>query len=341
MTLPIAIVGAGGYTGQELVELTLGHPSLKLEALFGSSQTEGVPFDELCPRLRGCTDLVVAETSAAAIAETGAKHVFLATPHELSMTLAPELVELGITVFDLSGAFRLSELSLYPKHYDFTHSSPSSVESALYAIPELCRAKLPSAKLVSLAGCYATSVILPVKPLVGAGLLDKSRPVVADSVSGISGAGKKASATTSFCEVSPTPYGVFTHRHTPEMIEHAGTDVIFTPHLGPYKRGILSTIHADLARGIDRARIENALQAAFADSPFVRLLPEGQWPSVNAVAHTNMVDIGFAVDESRQHLILVSAIDNLLKGASGQAVQALNIHMGWDETLGFSTRGRA
>ncbi|PHQ81365.1 MAG: N-acetyl-gamma-glutamyl-phosphate reductase [Phycisphaera sp.] len=341
MTLPIAIVGAGGYTGQELVELVLRHPSLHIEALFGSSDTAGKPFGSLVPRFHGCVNTMIRETSAQSIAATGVRHVFLATPHELSMTLAPKLVELGITVFDLSGAFRLSDLDLYPKYYNFAHANPDSVESALYTIPELCRESLPAAKLISLAGCYATSVILPMQPLVAAGLLDSSRPIVTDSVSGISGAGKKANAQTSFCEVSQSPYAVFTHRHEPEMIEHVGSDVIFTPHLAPYKRGILSTIHADLAPGVGRSQITDALETGFTDSPFVRLLPDGKWPSVGNVEHTNMIDIGFAVDDSRAHLILVSAIDNLLKGASGQAIQALNIHMDSEETLGFTAGSSA
>jgi N-acetyl-gamma-glutamyl-phosphate reductase len=341
MTLPIAIVGAGGYTGQELVELVLGHPRLHLESLFGSTKTAGQNFADSIPRFQGRVEMAVCDTSAGAIAASGVKHVFLATPHELSMTLAPELVQLGLKVIDLSGAFRLSDLSQYPLHYNFAHTSPNSVKSALYTIPELCSDQLPGAEFVSLAGCYATSVILPTRPLVAAGLLSDSRPVIVDSVSGISGAGKKASVQTSFCEVSSTPYAVLSHRHTPEMIEHAGVDIIFTPHLGPFKRGILSTIHAELAPRVGRSQIQQILNSAFAASPFVRILPEDQWPSVNAVVHTNMIDIAFAVDESRSHLVLVSAIDNLLKGASGQAVQALNLHMGWDETLGFAARRMA
>lgn len=339
MTTPVAVVGAGGYTGQELVELIVGHPALTLAGVFGSRESAGVPMASLAPKLRGVTAQVVQQASPEALIATGAKHVFLATPHELSMTLAPKLVELGITVFDLSGAFRLQNLDLYPKHYGFTHEHPASVESALYTIPELCKKKIAGSKLVSLAGCYATSVILPLTPIVRKGLLAPGRSVVVDSVSGVSGAGRKPSQKTSFCEVSQSPYAVLSHRHEPEMIEHAGTDVIFTPHLGTYDRGIVSTIHIEVASGVTRSDVEEALNDAFGEAPFVRLLPEGEWPSVAGVRHTNMIDIGLALDTDRNHLIVISALDNLLKGASGQAIQALNIHLGLDERVGLMPGG--
>ncbi|RNC81788.1 MAG: N-acetyl-gamma-glutamyl-phosphate reductase [Phycisphaera sp.] len=335
MTTPVAVVGAGGYTGQELVELITRHHALRLVGVFASANSAGTPISEIAPRLRGIVNPRVQETNAHAIAQSGATHVFLATPHELSMQLAPKLIEYDQIVLDLSGAYRLKNLDLYPVHYGFEHLHPSSVEEALYTIPELCSDKIPRAKLISLAGCYATSVILPLVPLVRAGLLEADRTVIVDSVSGVSGAGKKPAAKTSFCEVSQSPYAVLSHRHEPEMIEHTGTDIMFTPHLGPYARGILSTIHVDLSRGTTRPAIEAVLQEAFADSPFVRLLPDGAWPSVGGVTHTNMIDIGFAVDEKRCHLVLVSAIDNLLKGASGQAIQALNLHLGIDERTGL------
>lgn len=335
MTTPVAVVGAGGYTGQELVELITHHQAIRLVAVFASERSTGTPISEIAPRLRGIVDLRVQDTSVDAIARCGASHVFLATPHELSMRLAPKIIENGQAVLDLSGAFRLKDLDLYPIHYGFEHLHPDSVEKSLYTIPELCRDKIPEAKLLSLAGCYATSVILPLAPLVRAGLLEPGQTVIVDAVSGVSGAGKTPAAKTSFCEVSQSPYAVLSHRHEPEMIEHAGTDILFTPHLGPYARGILSTLHIDLAKGTTRSAVEAVLQDTFADSPFVRLLPEGVWPSVGAVAHTNMIDIGFAVDQKRNHLVLVSALDNLLKGASGQAIQALNLHLGIDERAGL------
>lgn len=335
----VAIVGVGGYTGQEALRLVLGHPRLTLAGLFGSPDTAGKAIDEVAPAFRSLSTARIGETSARSIADSGASIVVLATPHELSMRLAPELIGLGLTVFDLSGAFRLSDTALYPKHYGFTHEQPELLRSAVYGLPELAGSKLREAQLVSLPGCYATSVILPVAPLVRSGLLDSARPIIVDAVSGVSGAGRGANARTSFCEVSQSPYSVGTHRHTPEMAQYTGADIVFTPHLGPYDRGILSTIHAELKPGIGRSEVLRVLENAYGSQPFVRLLPGDQWPSVGAVGMTNMIDIGVFVDEMRRHLILISAIDNLLKGASGQAVQAINAHHGWDQRLGLMPGG--
>lgn len=331
----VAIVGAGGYTGQELVRLVLGHPRLRLVGVFGSDSSAGQPLGEIAPAFRNLTELVVEQASAESIAASGATHVFLATPHEYSMRHAPELLERGLTVLDLSGAFRLCDKDLYPKHYGFAHESSSTLASALYTIPELCRGAIPNARLISLAGCYATSVILPMAPHVRAGMLKEGEPIIVDATSGVSGAGRSPSVRTSFCEVSQSPYGVMTHRHEPEMIEHAGVDVIFTPHLGPYDRGILSTMHLHPKQGITRDDLLGVWTDAFSDSHFVRILPEGTWPSVSAVRHTNMIDLALEFDETRGRVIVFSALDNLLKGASGQALQALNIHLGFDECLGF------
>ncbi|MFI4894684.1 MAG: N-acetyl-gamma-glutamyl-phosphate reductase [Phycisphaerales bacterium JB058] len=337
----VALVGVGGYTGQESLRLVLGHPRLELAGLFGSPDTAGKPLEEVVPSFRGVTQQTIGETSAKSIAETGAEIAILATPHELSMRLAPELLGAGVKVFDLSGAFRLSDPSLYPTYYGFTHETADLIYSAAYGLPELYATEIREARLITLPGCYATSVILPVTPLVREGVLDADRPVVVDATSGVSGAGRKASTRTSFCEVSQSPYGVGFHRHTPEMSQYTGADVVFTPHLGPYERGILSTIHADLQPGVTREQVVQTLERVYCDQPFVRVLPSGEWPTVKGVEHTNMIDIGVHVDERRHHMILISAIDNLLKGASGQGVQAINAHFGWDQRLGLMPGGGA
>lgn len=331
----VAIVGVGGYTGQEALRLVLAHPRLTLAGVFGSPDTAGKAVAEVVPAFRGLVEGAVRETSAEGIRASGAGMAILATPHELSMRLAPELVAQGVDVFDLSGAFRLSEAGLYPKYYGFTHERTDILHEAVYGLPELAGERLRGAKLVSLPGCYATSVILPVRPLVRAGLLAAGRPVIVDATSGVSGAGRGASARTSFCEVSQSPYGVGFHRHTPEMEQHTGAEVVFTPHLGPYDRGILSTIHIELAPGVTRERILGAWAESVGKSVFVRVLPEGQWPSVGGVRQTNMIDLGLHVDAARGRAIVVSAIDNLLKGASGQGIQAINAQRGWDERLGL------
>jgi N-acetyl-gamma-glutamyl-phosphate reductase len=334
--LSCAVVGAGGYTGAELVSILLGHSSAEVRGVFGSEKRgEGSPqaISSVFPRLRGRCDLPLLPASIDAIAALAPDAVFLCTPHQASHDLAPLLAERGIAVFDLSASFRLKDPALYPKHYGFEHRHPGWLKKAVFGIPELFRDQLVDADLVAVAGCYPTSAILALAPLVRAGAIEAGRRPIVDSVSGVSGAGRHATTANLFCEVSLQPYNVFKHRHNPEMDAYVGTPVVFTPHLGCFDRGILSTMHVDLATGWNGARVSEILRAAYADEPFVRLLPSGEWPSVAAVRHTNFCDIGWAVDEVNHHLIIVSAIDNLVKGAAGQAVQCMNARFGLPETL--------
>ncbi|MEM8756546.1 MAG: N-acetyl-gamma-glutamyl-phosphate reductase [Planctomycetota bacterium] len=331
------IVGIAGYTGQELAALLLAHPHLELAGVYGSDASDGRAVGELCGSLRGTTRLTAKTASVAAIAGDGIETVFLATPHEASAMLAPGLLDSGIRVVDLSAAFRLKDAALYPEFYGFHHPAPALIDEAVYGLPELGRDSLRGARLIAAPGCYPTSVIVPTTPLRRADLLAPDRPLVVDSTSGVTGAGRQPSPRTVFAEVSQSPYGVLAHRHGPEMEQALGGRVIFTPHLGPYARGICSTIHAELMPGTTARDIHSCLHAAFGDEPFVRLLPEGVWPSVAGVERTNFVDIGLAVSERDRHLIVVSCIDNLTKGAAGQAVQACNAAMGWDERLGLPT----
>lgn len=333
MTMRVAIVGVGGYTGQELVRLVHGHPLLSISGLFGSSATAGRSVADVAPVLRDLRDDQVLEGSAKAIIASKASVAFLATPHEASVSLAASLLNAGVSVVDLSAAFRLSNPAAYPIHYGFEHARPDLLAEAVYGLPELHRSALRSAKLIASPGCYPTSAILPIAALVAAGLVDTTRDIIIDSTSGVSGAGRKANERTSFCEVSQSPYGVFGHRHQPEIDQYSGTSTVFTPHLGPYARGICSTMHLTLAEGVSEDAIRAAWHEKYSGDPFVRLLPSGVWPSVGAVAYTNFIDIACAVRD--RHLIVVSCIDNLLKGASGQAVQAFNTSMGWDERLGI------
>lgn len=336
--LVVSVVGAGGYSGAELVGLLLRHPGVKLGGLFGSSQRAAAAsesaFASEFPSFRGWTDLPIRAASLDAILADSPDVVFLATPHEVSHDLAPQLCRDGIVVFDLSAAFRLMDLNAYPKHYAFTHHHAALLQRAVYGLAELNRSSIAHAQLVAVPGCYPTSVILPVRPLTDAGLL-AADPIIVDSTSGVSGAGRSLALRSLFCEVSQQPYGVLTHRHQPEMEQECRTEVIFTPHLGPYPRGILSTVHATLAADVTEADVRSALSLRYKAEPFVHLLPAGVWPSVGAVAGTNRCDIGFAVDASRRHLVLCSAIDNLLKGAAGQALQCMNIRFGFDERVGF------
>ena len=342
--LRVAVVGAAGYGGAELVSLLLGHPRTTVVGLFGSAKRDeggkSQQFSEVFTRFRGRLDLPVRATDVDAIAALKPDAVFLATPHEASESLAGKLLGVTSCVLDLSAAFRFADPAAYPKHYGFTHSHPELLTRAVYGLPELFRDKLPGANLIAVPGCYPTSAILPLAPLARAGAIERNaagspRRVIIDSTSGVSGAGRALKQNSLFCEVSLQAYGVFNHRHNPEIDLYAGTPTLFTPHLGAYERGILSTIHVDLAPGWDADRIRSLYQDAYSNEPFVRLCPSGVWPSIADVRTTNFCDFGWALETSGSHLIIESAIDNLVKGAAGQAVQAMNARFGFAETTGI------
>ncbi len=336
MSVPVAIAGATGYTGLELVRLVLGHPTLELAGVFASpgGRSVGQRLDECFPELRGHTDAVLASGEPEAILACSPQVAFLCTPHEASATLAPALLGPCPIVTDLSGAFRL-DASHYPTFYGFKHPTPDLLGQAAYALPEHHREAIASANLLACPGCYPTASLLPLLPLVEAGLLAEGRTPFIDAVSGISGAGRAPTPRNSFGEVSLQPYGVFAHRHQPEISQHAGIDVLFTPSVAPFFRGMLALVHVDLKPGVTEAHIRESLEDAYATSPFVRVLPRGQWPSVAAVERTNHADIGVAYDATSNHALLACSLDNLLKGASGQALQAVNIRLGLDERAGL------
>ena len=329
----VCIIGASGYSGAELVSLLLAHGGVEIVGLYGSAKREagGKPqqYAESFPRFRGQLDLPVRATNLDEIIALKPDAVFLATPHEASIELAPKLVAAG------------KDPALYPAFYGFQHADPGLLDKAVYGLPELFREQVKKAMLVAVPGCYPTSAILPLAPLARAGALAKSiggldvRPII-DSTSGVSGAGRSPSQRTLFCEVSQQPYNVLKHRHNPEIDAYAGTKVVFTPHLGPYDRGILSTIHVHLAEGWNGQRVGELYARTYAGERFVRLCQPGVWPAVNDVVYTNFCDIAFACDEPNRHLIIASAIDNLVKGAAGQAVQCMNIRLGLAEHLGVA-----
>lgn len=336
-----AIVGAGGYSGAELVRLLLQHPDAEIVGLFASAKRGGEagvqPLSAVFPRFAKRTDLTLQPTSIEAIAACTPDVVFLATPNEASHDLAPALLAMDSApvVIDLSGAFRLRKSAAYPQHYGFEHRHPDLLDEAVYGLAEHVRDGLRGARLVANPGCYPTASILALRPLVEAkAILSSPRPVI-DAISGVSGAGRSADLRSHFCEVSVQPYNVLRHRHNPEIDLHAGTRTVFTPHLGPYDRGILATLHAQLADGVGADEVGRIYERAYGEEPFVRLLPAGQWPSVAAVRGTNCCDIAFAVDASDGHLVVASAIDNLVKGAAGQAVQCMNIRFAIEETAGL------
>ena len=325
----VAVVGATGYAGQELVRLLARHPHATL-TLATASQASTTPRS--LPGLRRLWDGQVLPLEPAAVIDA-ADIVFLALPEAASAELGATFLAAGRRVIDLSGAFRLKDDTARARWYPATTTMPDGV---VYGLTEFTGAEIPGARLVSCPGCYPTASLLALQPLAEASLLRDGADVIIDAKSGVSGAGKAPSDRTHFCENhgSVAAYGLFGHRHTAEMIQFLGRDVTFTPHLVPLDRGILSTMYARLAPGVTAARVSETLEAAHARSPFVRLTGD-TLPEIKHVAYTNFCDIGWRVDEATGRIILVSVIDNLLKGAAGQGVQNFNVLVGLDETTGL------
>ena len=325
----VAVVGATGYAGQELVRLLARHPHATLTAATGSQATS---TPRRLPALARIWDGEVMPLDPPAVAAS-ADVVFLALPEAASAEIGVAFLAAGRRVIDLSGAYRLRDGAARARWYPATTTMPDGV---VYGLAEFAGAQIPAARLVSCPGCYPTASLLALQPLAEAGLLKDGADVIVDAKSGVSGAGKAPSDRTHFCENhgSVAAYALFSHRHTAEMAQSLGRDVTFTPHLVPLDRGILSTIYTRLAAGVTAAQVAHALQAAHARSPFVRLTGDAL-PEIKHVAHTNFCDIGWKVDEATGRIILVSVIDNLLKGAAGQAVQNLNLLIGVDERAGL------
>lgn len=327
--LKTTIIGASGYTGAELAYMVQKHPQLTLSGLYVSANSldAGKPMAELHGKLAGVVDMSIQPLVDPAKAASECDVVFLATAHEVSHDLAPIFLEQGCQVFDLSGAFRVQGDDFYTNYYGFEHKHAQWLEQAVYGLAEWNAEAIQQSQLIAVAGCYPTASQLAIKPLLEAGLLDSKQWPVINAISGVTGAGRKASLTNSFCEVSLQPYGVFTHRHQPEIATHLGCEVIFTPHLGNFKRGILATITMKLAHGVSEQQVLEAFELAYANKPAVRI--KQTLPRIQDVEFTPFCDLGWRVQG--EHIIVVSAIDNLLKGASSQAMQCLNIHYGFSE----------
>ncbi|MFS2225224.1 N-acetyl-gamma-glutamyl-phosphate reductase [Pantoea sp. B65] len=325
------IVGASGYAGVELATYLNRHPHMNITALAVSAQSPdaGKLLSDLHPQLKGVIDLPLQPLSDAAEYADKVDVVFLATAHEVSHDLAPEFLKAGCVVFDLSGAFRVNDANFFTQYYGFTHQHQQWLEKAVYGLAEWQHDKIKEAQLVAVPGCYPTAAQLALKPLIEADLLNNAQWPVINATSGVSGAGRKASLNTSFCEVSLKAYNIFAHRHQPEIAAHLGVPVIFTPHLGNFPRGILETITCRLKAGVSREDVAEAFHNAYHDKPLVRLYEKGV-PELKSVVGLPFCDIGFAVQG--EHLIIVAVEDNLLKGASSQAIQCLNIRFGFPET---------
>ena len=325
----VGIVGATGYAGQELVSLVARHPQVRLEAAMSSSiDSAARPLPRLARIWDGQVEPLNKERLASDI-----DVVFLAVPEAAAAELAPPLVEADVRVIDLSGAFRIRDLAARTKWYPATKTLPNG---AAYGLTEHYKNDVRQAMLVANPGCYPTAALLALLPLAKAGLLDASAGVIIDAKSGISGAGKAATDRTHFSENhgSVAAYNPFGHRHVPEMQQALGQAVTFVPHLVPLDRGILSSMYAHLVPGTTAAAVTTAFERAYADAPFVRVRGDAL-PEIKHVAHTNFCDVGWKVDEATGRVFVVSVIDNLVKGASGQAIQNFNVMYGFDQKTGL------
>jgi N-acetyl-gamma-glutamyl-phosphate reductase len=343
--LKTAVLGASGYSGLELTRLLDRHPQLERPILIRRENGSDAAKDlaEIFPELSGNGGFPLHPYSWPELKRQGVNLLFLATPHEASRALVPEAIAQGLRVIDLSGAWRLKQ----PHHreiYSFEHSNATLAakltEKAIYGLPELNGECIASAQLVANPGCYATSVILALAPLLKAGLIDRERGIISDSKSGVSGAGKAATARTHFVAVADnlSAYSLFTHRHLGEIVEQLGlqdSELIFTPHLLPIPRGILSTIYVHLNRAMTASEIETCLRSFYEGKHWVRVFPTPKLPELQFSLHTNYCDFGFCLADDGRRLILISCLDNLIKGAAGQAVQNMNLMYGWEEREGL------
>ncbi len=336
----IAVIGVTGYTGFELATLLLRHPAISKPTFYVRETGGHHCLSQLFPQLRGWGEAPLRPLSLDTISASNAGSVFLATPHEVSAELAPQLLDAGLRVIDLSGAFRFANADTFTWWYKLPAPHATRLGDAVYGLPELLATRLAGARLIANPGCYATSVILALRPLAEAAVLAPSQNIVCDCKSGASGAGKDPRRDLHFVEVDENfrAYNLFSHRHTPEILEHSGvpeSQVIFSTHLLPVARGILSTIYATLRDTHKPEQIERIYRAFFAGRPMVRIWPAGSLPELQHVVKSNFCDIGFALDASGKRLIVVSCLDNLGKGAAGQAVQNLNLTLGIAEQTGL------
>jgi len=328
--MKVAVVGASGYVGAELISLLCRHDKISLEYLLISenSSSTDMTFSQLHPRYLGVCDLPLICFSKSwfeqSVSELDA--VFFATPHEFSADWAQAFVEKGVKVFDLSGGFRLKNSADYPTFYGFEHKHLTALSQAKYGLAEWEHESIAATDLVAVPGCYPTASLLSLKPITANNYHLENSLIVINGISGVSGAGRKASLATSYFEVSLTPYNILQHRHQPEISQEANAEVIFNPHLAPFKRGLMATVTLQIKVGVTAEQINTAFVEAYQDQPLVRLV--GARPKIDNVANTPFADLHWQVDEEKQVVVISCAIDNLLKGAASQAVQCANISLG-------------
>src|SRR5579862_261442 len=342
--LKTAVLGATGYSGLELTRILLRHPRLEKPTLLRRSSDNGsADLADVFPALSGNGGYPLQTLSWEALKQQGVKLLFLATPHEASRSLVPEAISHGLRVIDLSGAWRLRQeqhRAIYRFQDSDAITAAQLTEQAVYGLPELNSDRIANADLVANPGCYATSIILALAPLLKAGVVDRERGIISDSKSGASGAGKEPTSKTHFVSVADnlSAYSVFSHRHMGEIVEQLALDdqeLIFTPHLLPIPRGILSTIYVHLNRPMIPLEVESCFRNFYSGKHWVRVFQTPKLPQLQFSLNTNYCDLGFCLADDGRRLVLISCIDNLLKGAAGQAVQNMNLMYGWGEEEGL------
>ncbi len=338
--ISVGVIGATGYAGAELVRILSGHPHVNLTVLT-SRQYTGVRFDQVYPAMRGRVPLICEALSMERIKDA-CQVIFTALPHKIPMTIIPELIANGKTVIDLSADFRFNDPCVYESVYE-SHTAKELLGDAAYGLSEVYSKTIRDATLIGNPGCYPTSALLPIIPLLRSGMIDL-RSIIIDAKSGVSGAGRSLSIGTHYCQVNDSfkAYKVAEHRHNPEIdaiLSREASEsvrVLFVPHLVPMTRGMLTTLYAGLKNQVTADDIRACLDAFYGSCTFVRICPQGSWPETLHVRGTNFCDIGFKLDEKHGRVIMISAIDNLVKGAAGQAVQNMNIMFGLDEGAGLT-----
>jgi N-acetyl-gamma-glutamyl-phosphate reductase len=342
--LKTAILGASGYSGLELARILERHPRLEKPLLLRRENSDGAAdLADMFPELSGNGGYPLRALSWPEVKRQGVQLLFLATPHAASRAIVPEAVAQGLRVVDLSGAWRLKaeqHRAIYSFRDADSVTAAELTEQAVYGLPELNGDRVAVAQLVANPGCYATSVILALAPLLKGGLIDRDRGIISDSKSGVSGAGKAPTSRTHFVSVADnfSAYSLFNHRHLGEMVEQLGlddADLTFTPHLLPIPRGILSTIYVHLKRAMKPEEVESCLRDFYSGKHWVRVFGASKLPQLQFSLHTNYCDLGFCLAEDGRRLVLISCVDNLMKGAAGQAVQNMNLMYGWNEREGL------
>ncbi|QCI16890.1 N-acetyl-gamma-glutamyl-phosphate reductase [Buchnera aphidicola (Aphis helianthi)] len=329
--LNVLIVGASGYSGAELVNYINRHKFARIKKIFLSKDSIdiGKLFSDLHPEYTNIINLSFESIENFALIKNNIDVVFLATDHNVSHTLVPFFIEHNCVVIDLSGAYRINDISIYLEYYGFIHQYKKILKKSVYGLAEWNQKKIKEAKLIAIPGCYATCIQLALKPILESNILSKSYIPIVNAISGVSGAGRKPSINNSFCEVSLSPYNIFTHRHTPEIIAHLGIPIIFIPHLGPFARGIIATITCKLKTNVKLNHIYDIYNIFYKDKSLIRVY-QNTFPSIKGIVKLPFCDIGFTIQD--EYLVIVTAEDNLLKGAAAQAIQCFNIRFGFNET---------